>query len=124
MSCADTVRDLQTASDGTVPEGRAGRARAACGPACGAARAPARDDLPPLARSKRSNTISVMSPTRRHRCASQHFVYLLVLSGTAHIEQSAVLVHRNRKFHMQLAAEILDVHKRSILLLRECFAHN
>ncbi|XP_047024247.1 tuberin isoform X12 [Helicoverpa zea] len=37
----------KTASDGTVPEGR-------------------RDDLPPLARSKRSNTISVMSPTRRH----------------------------------------------------------
>ncbi|XP_063533671.1 uncharacterized protein LOC134743970 [Cydia strobilella] len=26
-----------------------------------------RDDLPPLSRSKRSNTISVMSPTRRHR---------------------------------------------------------
>ncbi|XP_047024239.1 tuberin isoform X4 [Helicoverpa zea] len=44
---------VQTASDGTVPEGR-------------------RDDLPPLARSKRSNTISVMSPTRRHRQVSRH----------------------------------------------------
>ncbi|KAJ8727807.1 hypothetical protein PYW08_016192 [Mythimna loreyi] len=42
----------KTASDGTVPEGRGARA--------------ARDELPPLARSKRSNTISVMSPTRRH----------------------------------------------------------
>ncbi|KAI5634861.1 rap/ran-GAP domain-containing protein [Phthorimaea operculella] len=28
---------------------------------------PPRDDLPPLARSKRSNTISVMSPARKHR---------------------------------------------------------
>ncbi|XP_063895577.1 tuberin isoform X4 [Helicoverpa armigera] len=42
----------KTASDGTVPEGRRG------------------DDLPPLARSKRSNTISVMSPTRRHSASA------------------------------------------------------
>ncbi|XP_061712821.1 tuberin [Cydia pomonella] len=44
----------------------------AAGPAPGPAPAAAgsmreRDDLPPLSRSKRSNTISVMSPTRRHR---------------------------------------------------------
>ncbi|CAH0398123.1 unnamed protein product [Chilo suppressalis] len=37
------------------------------GPRVGAGPAGERDDLPPLSRSKRSHTISVMSPTRRHR---------------------------------------------------------
>ncbi|KPJ18292.1 Tuberin [Papilio machaon] len=55
----------KTASDGTVPEGR-GRKLGAALAAC-VAGALERDDLPPLSRSKRSNTISVMSPTRRHR---------------------------------------------------------
>ncbi|XP_037872619.1 tuberin isoform X4 [Bombyx mori] len=51
----------KTASEGAVPESRSKPPRA-----------PARDDLPPLARSKRSNTISVMSPTRRHRQTPNH----------------------------------------------------
>ncbi|XP_075973057.1 tuberin-like isoform X2 [Anticarsia gemmatalis] len=60
----------KTASDGTVPEGRASKPPAAPRGASVAGRE--RDDLPPLARSKRSNTISVMSPTRRHRYTHTH----------------------------------------------------
>ncbi|XP_013168999.1 PREDICTED: tuberin [Papilio xuthus] len=63
----------KTASDGTVPEGRGrrqqgpGAAPRAAALAAYASGALERDELPPLSRSKRSNTISVMSPTRRHR---------------------------------------------------------
>ncbi|XP_049869315.1 tuberin isoform X2 [Pectinophora gossypiella] len=53
----------KTASDSTVGSG-AGAGAAGAG-------ALDRDDLPPLARSKRSNTISVMSPTRRHRSVAR-----------------------------------------------------
>ncbi|CAG5031361.1 unnamed protein product [Parnassius apollo] len=87
----------KTASDSTVSEGRGRKppaapraiggaaAGAASGAAAGAAAAGAvtaggaaaaggaeleREELPPLSRSKRSNTISVMSPTRRHREAN------------------------------------------------------
>lgn len=58
----------KTASEGTVPEGRASKPPTGPrGSTTAGAGARERDDLPPLARSKRSNTISVMSPTRRHR---------------------------------------------------------
>ncbi|KPJ02525.1 hypothetical protein RR46_09728 [Papilio xuthus] len=68
----------KTASDGTVPEGRGrrqqgpGAAPRAAALAAYASGALERDELPPLSRSKRSNTISVMSPTRRHRSALRH----------------------------------------------------
>ncbi|XP_037293673.1 tuberin isoform X2 [Manduca sexta] len=45
----------------------------------------ARDELPPLARSKRSNTISVMSPTRRHRANNSQPVSCSVSNSSAHM---------------------------------------
>ncbi|KAJ0176953.1 hypothetical protein K1T71_006962 [Dendrolimus kikuchii] len=64
---AQLLKLQKTASDGTVPEGRGSKPPAAPRGAPGGL-ASYRDDLPPLSRSKRSNTISVMSPTRhRHR---------------------------------------------------------
>ncbi|XP_053607543.1 tuberin isoform X2 [Plodia interpunctella] len=67
----------KTASDSTVPSSSALKPprppAAGAGAGCstaeagGAAAARDRDDLPPLSRSRRSHTISVMSPTRRHR---------------------------------------------------------
>ncbi|XP_068632224.1 tuberin isoform X2 [Battus philenor] len=67
----------KTASDSTVTDGRGrkppGVPRATLPQASVPSAAPSsagafeRDELPPLSRSKRSNTISVMSPTRRNR---------------------------------------------------------
>ncbi|XP_072932345.1 tuberin [Epargyreus clarus] len=62
---ADGHHQLQkTSSDSTVTTGGAG-AGPSLGAGLGAGRE--REELPPLSRSKRSNTISVMSPTRRNR---------------------------------------------------------
>ncbi|XP_038212002.1 uncharacterized protein LOC119832400 [Zerene cesonia] len=56
----------KTSSDSTVTTG-AGAGAGGAGAAAGAGGGGAHDELPPLARSKRSNTISVMSPTERAR---------------------------------------------------------
>ncbi|XP_046959991.1 tuberin isoform X8 [Vanessa cardui] len=62
-----THHQLQkTSSDSRVTLGHEAGAGAGADAEAGAG-ADARDELPPLARSKRSNTISVMSPTRRNR---------------------------------------------------------